>query len=455
MHNSHASASRDAANGPAGLRISVIGCGYLGAVHAACLATLGHDVVGIDVDEERIGLLARGTTPFHEPRFDEVLTTATATGKITWTSDISAAAGCSVHFLCVGTPQLDDSGGADLHFVYEAFQALMPHLQPGSLVVGKSTVPVGTAAELAAQLSRHPCEAAVAWNPEFLREGCAVQDTLRPDRLVYGVADGDEESARVLDRVYAELLHAGVPRIITNLETAELVKVASNAFLATKISFINAMAALCDASGADVVALADAMGRDARIGSGSLAPGLGFGGSCLGKDIRALHHRAAELGVADSFTLLRAVDRINQGRRELARDLTRRACGGDLDGRRVAVLGAAFKPGSDDVRDSPALAVAEMLRSDGAVVSVTDPKALDNARKQCPQLTFAEDVRGAALDADVLLVLTDWPHYSALDPFEIGTSVRRKAVVDTRHALDVEAWRSAGWDYVAPGRPHA
>ncbi len=439
----------------AGLRISVVGCGYLGAVHAVCLASLGHEVVGIDVDAERIGLLARGTAPFHEPGFDEVLREATGSGRVGWTTDIAAAATCSVHFLCVGTPQLDASGGADLRFVHQAFDSLRPHLSPGDLVVGKSTVPVGTAGELAERLSREACGAGLAWNPEFLREGCAVQDTVRPDRLVYGVCEGDERSARILDVVYADLLAAGVPRIVSNLETAELVKVASNAFLATKISFINAMATLCDATGADVVALSDAMARDPRIGSGSLAAGLGFGGSCLGKDIRALYHRAEELGVADSLGLLRDVDRINQGCRELAAELARQACGGDLDGRRVAVLGAAFKPGSDDVRDSPALAVAQMLHAEGAVVTVTDPKALDNARKQCPQLVYADDAEAAALDADVLLLLTDWPEYSLLDPTVLARTVRRKTVVDTRHSLDAPAWRAAGWNYVAPGRPHA
>jgi UDPglucose 6-dehydrogenase len=439
----------------AALRISVIGCGYLGAVHAACLASLGHEVVGIDVDAERIGLLEGGTAPFHEPGFDHLLAETARSGRVGWTTDIAEAAGCSVHFLCVGTPQLDGSGGADLRFVHEAFDALRAHLSPGDLVVGKSTVPVGTAAELAERLHRGGSGAGLAWNPEFLREGCAVQDTLRPDRLVYGVADGDYRSAQVLDVVYADLLQAGVPRIVTNLETAELVKVASNAFLATKISFINAMAALCDASGADVLALSDAMGRDPRIGNGSLAPGLGFGGSCLGKDIRALHHRAQELGVGQELGLLRHVDRINEGRRELAGDLAREACGGDVDGRRVAVLGAAFKPGSDDVRDSPALAVAEMLHDEGALVTVTDPKALDNARKQSPQLHYAEDVDAAALDADVLLLLTDWPEYKALDPLGLTGIVRQRSVVDTRHSLDADAWRAAGWDYVAPGRPHA
>jgi UDPglucose 6-dehydrogenase len=441
--------------GRASLRISVIGCGYLGAVHAACLASLGHEVVGIDVDAERVGVLARGTAPFHEPGFDEVLSEATRSGNVRWTTDIAAAETCSIHFVCVGTPQLEDSGGADLRFVHEAFDSLRAHLSPGDLVVGKSTVPVGTAAGLAEQLSRDGCGATLAWNPEFLREGCAVQDTLRPDRLVYGVAAGDDRSSHILDDVYSDVLTAGVPRIVTNLETAELVKVASNAFLATKISFINAMAALCDASGADVLALSDAMGRDPRIGSGSLAPGLGFGGSCLGKDVRALHHRAEQLGVAESLGLLRDVDRINQGRRELAAELTRQACGGDVDGRRVAILGAAFKPGSDDVRDSPALAVAQTLHAEGAVVTVTDPKALDNARKQCPQLLFADDVESAALDADALVLLTDWPEYSGLEPSTLAQTVRQRSVVDTRHSLDAQAWRAAGWNYVAPGRPHA
>ncbi len=438
----------------------MIGCGYLGAVHAACMAELGHDVVGVEVDERRVGDLAAGRAPFHEPGFDELLARALATGRLRFTSDVAQAASAQVHFLCVGTPQQADGLGADLSYVDAAVASLIPLLAPHPdgpvVVVGKSTVPVGTAERLAAQLAEGAPAAAptLVWNPEFLREGFAIKDTLSPDRIVYGIQDGAAgETARdVLDAVYADLLGQGIPRLTTDYATAQLVKVAANSFLATKISFINAMAELCEASGADVTELAQAIGYDDRIGPKFLRAGLGFGGGCLPKDIRAFMARAGELGVDEALTFLREVDAINLRRREHAVNLARAACGGDVVGRRIAVLGAAFKPDSDDIRDSPALAVASTLHDLGADVVVTDPAALENVRRARPRLVVEPDVMAAVTGAEVVLLATEWPGYLALDPTAVGDVVSERSIVDARNALDARRWRQAGWTYRGMGR---
>jgi UDPglucose 6-dehydrogenase len=400
------------------LRISVFGCGYLGAVHAACMAKLGHEVVGVDVIPEHVGALARGEAPFFEPGLPELLEEALATGRLTFTTDPAAAADATVHFVCVGTPQKRGENAADLSYVRSAVEALVPMLKAGDVVVGKSTVPVGTAEELLDRVKLEQPEAELLWNPEFLREGFAVNDTLHPDRFVYGRADtesGHAAAAR-LDEVYAVALASGTPKIETDLATAQLVKVAANSFLATKISFINAMAELCEATGADVTMLADAIGHDVRIGRRFLNAGVGFGGGCLPKDIRAFMARAGELGVDQALTFLREVDSINMRRRVRMVDLAREVCGGSIVGRRVGVLGAAFKPDSDDVRDSPALSVAAQMQLQGATVTVTDPQGIDNAAKKWPELNFASTVDEAVAGSDVVLVLTEWPEYVALDP---------------------------------------
>jgi UDPglucose 6-dehydrogenase len=334
------------------MKLSVIGCGYLGAVHAASMSSLGHTVVGIDVDPAKISALSAGLPPFFEPGLPELLADEVASGRLSFSTDIADAADATVHFVAVGTPQRADGLGADMRFVDAAVDALLPHLRPGSVVVGKSTVPVGTAQRLAEKIA--PTGASLAWNPEFLREGFAIEDTLRPDRLVYGLADGDTEAKARLDEVYATALESGVPLIVADYATAELVKVAANAFLATKISFINAMAEVAEATGADVTRLADAIGHDARIGRRFLNAGVGFGGGCLPKDIRAFQARAVELGVGDSVSFLTEVDKINLRRRDRVVDLATELLGGDVTGRRIAVLGLAFKPNSDDIRDSPA-----------------------------------------------------------------------------------------------------
>ncbi|WP_277209674.1 UDP-glucose dehydrogenase family protein [Isoptericola croceus] len=436
------------------MRISVIGLGYLGAVHAAALAASGHEVVGVDVDPEKVDALALGKAPFYEPGFDDLLAEARRSGRLQVGTDVAEVAGSAVHFVCVGTPQSADSPAADLRFVDTAVDSLLPYLAPGDVVVGKSTVPVGTAARLADVVTAAAPGAVLAWNPEFLREGHAVDDTLHPDRIVYGLPAGEtgERAAVVLDAVYAAPLAEGVPRIVADYPTAELVKVAANSFLATKISFINAMAELCEVAGGDVTQLADAIGHDVRIGRRFLNAGLGFGGGCLPKDIRAFTARADELGAGEAVAFLGEVDRINNRRRERMVELTAEVLGGSVAGRRVAVLGAAFKPESDDVRDSPALDVAARLDQAGADVVVTDPQAVPTARVRAPQLTYTEDVEEALAGADVVLVLTEWRQFRELDPVRVGELVAGRTVLDGRLALDRAGWEAAGWRYRALGR---
>ena len=435
------------------MKISVVGCGYLGAVHAACMAELSHDVLGIDVDDTKVAALSAGRAPFYEPGFEELLTRALGTGRLRFTTTPGDdLADVDLHFIAVGTPQ-SDTGAADLSYVDAAVATLLAGAAPGSVVVGKSTVPVGTAAHLADRLAER--DIALVWNPEFLREGFAVADTLHPDRIVYGLS-ADPARAELgrtrLDEVYARLLADGIPQIVTDYVTAELVKVAANSFLATKISFINAMAELCEATGGDVTALADALGHDERIGRRFLGAGVGFGGGCLPKDIRAFVARAQELGVHDAVSFLREVDAINQRRRDRVVDLALRSLGNQLSGAKVTVLGAAFKPNSDDIRDSPALDIAHRLHMLGAQVSITDPKALDAAARRHPDLVTEPDTHQVLRDADLVLLLTEWAEYVELDPSEVATWVRRPAIIDGRNALDPARWRASGWDYHGLGR---
>ncbi|MCR2801726.1 UDP-glucose/GDP-mannose dehydrogenase family protein [Microbacterium sp. zg-Y818] len=436
------------------MKLSVIGCGYLGAVHAAAMASIGHDVVGIDVDERKIESLSRGEAPFFEPDLQELLTEGIASGRLRFTTDIAAARGAAVHFLGVGTPQQKDGNAADLTYVNAAIDALIPHLSAGDIVAGKSTVPVGTAAALAERV--HPTGATLVWNPEFLREGFAVLDTIDPDRLVAGVpagADG-ERAAAVLREVYHPSVAKGTPFIVTDYATAELVKVAANAFLATKISFINAMAEIAEVTGADVTTLADAIGHDARIGRRFLGAGIGFGGGCLPKDIRAFAARAEELGRGESVAFLREIDAINLRRRDRAVDLVVSALGGSVFKKNITVLGAAFKPHSDDIRDSPALDVAVRLHGLGAWVTITDPEAIDNARRAHPQLNYVADRDEALRGADAVIVVTEWDEYRReLSPEHAASLVAGRVIVDGRNCLDPVAWRAAGWDYHGMGRP--
>jgi UDPglucose 6-dehydrogenase len=432
------------------LKLSVVGCGYLGATHAACMSSLGFEVIGVDTDSEKIAMLAKGQLPFYEPGLDSLLASEIKTGRLTFTTDFSAVADADVHFICVGTPQSKDGLAADLTYVKSAVAAIAPHLREGSLVVGKSTVPVGTAQGLRDQLAQSAPHADLAWNPEFLREGFAVEDTLTPNRLVVGVANDRAED--ILKEVYKPVIDLGTPWIRADLPTSELVKVAANSFLATKISFINAMAEVCEAAGGDVTVLAKAIGYDPRIGNRFLQAGIGFGGGCLPKDIRAFMARAEELGAKQALEFLREIDAINLRARQRVIDVVRAELTDDLTTYKIAVLGAAFKPDSDDVRDSPALDIAAQLQAAGASVVVHDPKAIENARKRFPKLGFAVSVEECVQGADLILHLTEWREYRELDPQSLAALVKKKIVIDGRNALDRDKWRAAGWQMHALGR---
>ncbi|HLK42834.1 MAG TPA: UDP-glucose/GDP-mannose dehydrogenase family protein [Thermoleophilia bacterium] len=442
-------------------RVTVLGTGYLGATHAACMAELGHEVLGMDVDAGKIAALSAGTVPFYEPGLDELLAKHVTSGRLRFTTSYEEVAafggderGETVHFICVNTPQKKGEYAADLRFVESAVDGLAPHLDVPALIVGKSTIPAGTAARLSERFAESAPAGAgveVAWNPEFLREGYAIKDTLHPDRLVFGVASARAEEA--LRAIYASLLEEGVPLVVTDLATAELVKNAANAFLSTKISFINAMAEVCEAAGGDVMRLAEALSYDTRIGGRFLVPGLGFGGGCLPKDIRAFMARAGELGADQALTFLKEVDAINMRRRTRMVDLAREQCDGSFLGKRIAVWGAAFKPDSDDVRDSPALNVAASILLQGGQVTVYDPKANDNAAKLFPTLAYADSAMEAAAGAHVILHLTEWAEFRELDPQTVGAEVTQRRIVDGRNALDADKWRHAGWTYRALGRP--
>ncbi|MCV6970561.1 UDP-glucose dehydrogenase family protein [Mycobacterium bohemicum] len=439
------------------MRCTVFGTGYLGATHAVGMAELGHEVVGVDIDPGKIAKLAGGDIPFYEPDLRKLLNENLNAGRLHFTTDYDMAADfADVHFLGVGTPQKKGEYGADLRHVNAVIDALVPRLTRASVLVGKSTVPVGTAAELAnraAALAPDGVDVEIAWNPEFLREGLAVQDTLHPDRIVLGVQRDSVRAEKAVRELYAPLLDDGIPFMVTDLQTAELVKVSANAFLATKISFINAISEVCEAAGADVSLLADALGYDPRIGRQCLNAGLGFGGGCLPKDIRAFMARAGELGADQALTFLREVDSINMRRRTRMVELASAACGGSLLGANIAVLGAAFKPESDDVRDSPALNVAGQLQLNGAAVNVYDPKALDNAQRLFPTLNYAVSVEEACDRADAVLLLTEWRQFVELDPDDLADRVRARVIVDGRNCLDAARWRSAGWKVFRLGAP--
>ncbi|WAM16823.1 UDP-glucose dehydrogenase family protein [Rhodococcus sp. JS3073] len=439
------------------MRCTVFGTGYLGATHAACMAELGHEVLGVDIDPGKVAKLSSGEVPFYEPGLGEVLRRNIDAGRLHFTTSYSEAAEfADLHFLGVGTPQKKGEYAADLRHVHSVIDTLAPLLDRPAVIVGKSTVPVGTAADLGARaraLAPAGDAVEVAWNPEFLREGFAVEDTLHPDRMVLGVDRQRPGRAETeLRELYARLLGEDIPFLVTDLATAELVKVSANAFLATKISFINAISEVCEATGADVTQLADALGYDARIGRRFLNAGLGFGGGCLPKDIRAFMARAGELGANQALHFLREVDSINMRRRTRMVELAAQVCGGSLLGANVAVLGAAFKPESDDVRDSPALNVAGMMQLHGAVVSVYDPKALDNSRRLFPTLNYATSAVEACDKADAVLLLTEWAEFAALKPEDLNDVVRARVMVDGRNCLDAADWRTAGWVYRGLGR---
>ncbi|MDO5722997.1 MAG: UDP-glucose/GDP-mannose dehydrogenase family protein [Flaviflexus sp.] len=435
------------------MKVSVIGCGYLGAVHAACMAELGHEVVGIDVDEKKIELLAQGKSPFHEPDLPALLDKHTHSGRLRFSTDFADISDARVHFIGVGTPQLDDSGSADLSYVRSAVDSILPHVQSGrTIIVGKSTVPVGTAQSLEQQIV--DAGGILIWNPEFLRESFAVEDTLRPDRLVYGLSD-DETRARisvqVLDEVYSPIISAGTPRLVMNYATSELVKVSANSFLAVKISYINAMAEVCEATGADVKRLAEAIGMDDRIGRKFLRAGIGFGGGCLPKDIRAFKARTEELGLP-SLNFLADIDAINERRRYRVVEMCEEELG-DLTGKRLAILGAAFKPNSDDMRNSPALAISDELAARGAHIVITDPEAGPILAATTDRFEVAASAEEAMTGAEATLLLTEWKQFSSLDPSEVAALPAHRLIIDGRNVLDPKQWRAAGWTYRGMGRP--
>ena len=432
------------------LTLSVVGCGYLGATHAACMSSLGFTVVGVDTDPEKVALLQSGKLPFYEPGLDTLLEQEMKTGRLSFTTDFSAVKDADVHFVCVGTPQSKDGLAADLTYVKSAVAAIAPHLKDGSLVVGKSTVPVGTAQALRTELTKIAPHADLAWNPEFLREGFAVEDTLTPNRLVVGVAN--DRAEEILKEVYEPVIALGTPWIRADLPTSELVKVAANSFLATKISFINAMAEVCEAAGGDVTVLAKAIGYDPRIGSRFLQAGIGFGGGCLPKDIRAFMARAEELGAKQALEFLREIDAINLRARQRVIDIVRNVLSEDLTQYKIAVLGATFKPDSDDVRDSPALDISVQLHAAGAEVVVHDPHGIEPARKRFPNLKYSEVIEDAIKDADLILHLTEWKEYRQIDPAAISSLVKSKIIIDGRNMLDRTLWRNAGWKFHALGR---
>jgi nucleotide sugar dehydrogenase len=436
-------------------RLTVIGTGYLGATHAACMADLGFEVLGMDVDGGKIDQLANGHVPIYEPGLEPLLQKNLATGRLRFTTSSKEVADYGdVHFLCVGTPQKHGEYAADMAYLDASLDALLPHLTRPCTIVGKSTVPVGTAERVAERIrTEAPAgdDIELVWNPEFLREGFAVNDTLHPDRLVIGITSPRGEA--VMREVYAPLLSEAIPMVVMDLATAQLVKVAANAFLATKISFINAMAEVCEVAHADVTKLSEALAHDTRIGGRFLHAGLGFGGGCLPKDIRAFMARAGELGVDQALSFLTEVDAINLRRRARMVDLARELLDDSLVHRKVAVLGAAFKPDSDDIRDSPALDVASRLQKLGAGVCVYDPAAMDNARVKYPDLVYADTAVDAAQDADIVLHLTEWREFRDMDPSALSAVVAQRNIVDGRNALDPDRWRNAGWVYRALGRP--
>lgn len=429
------------------MKMTVIGCGHLGATHAACMALIGHHVLGVDIDEDKVRLLNSGKAWFHEPGLDEMLAGTIEAGRLSFTTSFADAAEFGgVHFIGVATPGKPD-GSYDLSQLHSAMSSLVPHLRTRSLIVGKSTVSPGTAValqDMAGDLARQhgAIEPEVAWNPEFLREGCAVQDTLRPDRIVVGSAT--PAATAILQSIYQPLTDAGVVYLDTDLATAELVKGAANSFLATKISFINAMSDICAATGGDIDSLATALGMDPRIGSAFLRAGIGYGGACLPKDVRGLAAFARSVGTLNAVKLLTAVDSVNAARRGQVLDLIRQAVRG-VEGKRLAVWGASFKAGTDDVRDSPPLQLASVLHLLGARVTVYDPMAIDTALNAMPALDYADSAASAAAHANALIVLTAWPEFAEASPTDAASVVADRVVVDACQGLDADRWRKAGW----------
>lgn len=436
------------------MRVSVIGCGHLGIPHAAAMAEIGHQVIGIDVDRAKTDLLNSGECPIYEEGLPELIARHTASGRLRFTTDISEASDAEVHFIAVGTPIDADGRSYDTGQVYGAVRKLAPYLTGNCTIIGKSTVTVGTTVpltQLVQRLAPAGKQVEVIWNPEFLREGRAVEDTLHPERIVAGLTSAEAE--KTLRQVYAPILAEGVPLFVTDPPTAELAKGAANTFLGLKISFANAVADMCDAAGADVTKIVEILGDDPRIGRGSMSPGIGYGGGCLPKDIRAFTASAAQLGADDAATLLRSAEKINEGRVQTALHLVYGARSGSLHGARVTVWGAAFKPGTNDVRESPALALAQALYRNGATVTVHDPQAVPTAAVRNPQFDYTGNLDASVDGADLVVLGTDWPEYLTADPHALVRRTSTPLMIDCRTVLDADTWREAGWSVHQLGRP--
>ncbi len=438
------------------MRVSVIGCGHLGIPHAAAMAELGHEVIGVDVDQAKVDRLNSGQCPIYETGLPELLAAHTASGRLRFTTDIREAAEfAELHFIGVGTPIDADGRSYDTGQVFGAIRQLAPHLTRPCTIVGKSTVTVGTTVQVTALTQRlAPAGTAVevVWNPEFLREGHAVEDTLRPDRLIAGLTTVEAEKA--IRAVYAPILDAGVPLFVTDPQTAELAKGAANTFLGLKISYINAVADMCDAAGGDISQIVEILGIDPRIGSGGMRPGIGYGGGCLPKDVRAFTASARQLGADRAATLLRAAEEINESRTDVAMGLIRNALGDrSVKNAKITVWGAAFKPGTNDVRESPALALAHALQQAGATVTVHDPQAVATAMTRNPELDYTDDLPASVDGADLVVLATEWPEYGQADPQDLAGRAAGRLLVDCRTTLDPEPWRTAGWTVRQLGRP--
>ncbi len=433
------------------MKICVVGTGYVGLVTGACLADFGMQVVGVDKDLAKVEALARGEVPIYEPGLEALVGKNLDAGRLVFTGDLGPAVEQALAvFIAVGTPSRPD-GSADLTFIREVAAAIGHHLNGYKIIVTKSTVPIGTGKmieELVREASGGGRGFAVASNPEFLREGSAIEDFMHPDRVVIG--SGDRRAIDILLDIYSPLRLADVPFVITTVESAELIKYASNGFLATKIAFINEIAALCERLGADVEVVARGMGLDRRIGAKFLHPGPGFGGSCFPKDSRAVVQIAREQGV--TLRIMEAVLEANEVTKRRMVAKIEEALGG-LAGRTVGVLGLAFKPETDDIRESPALTVVDGLLAAGARVQAFDPAAMPACRPLWPAVRFCGDPYEAAQDADALVIVTEWNQFRKLELERLRAMMRRPLVADLRNIYDAEHMAAAGFRYVSVGRP--
>ena len=433
------------------MKVVMIGAGYVGLVSGTCFAEFGASVTCVDVIDDKISALKRGEIPIYEPGLDQLVEKNVQAGRLNFSTQLAQEVpGADIIFIAVGTPTRRGDGHADLTHVYEAAKAIGVHLQGYTVIVNKSTVPVGTAAQVARIIGEvnSAADFSVASNPEFLREGAAISDFMRPDRVVLGVED--ERAEKVLRDLYRPINLIEAPILVTNWESAELTKYAANAFLATKISFINEIANLCEAVGADVHAVAKGMGLDGRIGKKFLHPGPGYGGSCFPKDTLALIRIAQENDVPSR--IVESVVEVNAAQK--ARMVKKiRTVLGDVSGKRIAVLGLTFKPETDDMRDSPALSIIPPLLDKGAVIVAHDPQGMGEAKQELfDTITYADNIYSAVQDADAVVLMTEWNEYRNLDLCEIKKLMRGNAFIDLRNVYERDSLENMGFIYAAVGR---